>query len=73
MVSLARIRAFPAAATIPCILLGVAGCDGAPAGAGSPFVLTTRGDFVRSDAPPGIEVTLGSKLIRPADTPGTPD
>ena len=74
MASLARIRALPAAAAaamIPCILLGLTAC--APAGAGSPFLLTTRGDFVRSNAPPGIEVTLGSKLIRPAVAPGRPE
>ena len=76
MASLARIRALPAAgaaAMIPCILLGLTACDAAPAGAGSPFLLTTRGDFVRSNAPPGIEVTLGSKLIRLADAPDRPD
>jgi hypothetical protein len=72
MVSLARIREAPAAAAvraamIPWILLALAACDTTPAGDGSPFVLTTRGDFVRSNALPGIEVTLGSKLIRPAD------
>jgi hypothetical protein len=74
MVSLARIRELPAAAAartavLACILLGLAACDTAPAEDGSPFVLTTRGDFVRSNAPPGFEVTLGSKLIRPADAP----
>jgi hypothetical protein len=47
------------------LILSLAACDAAPAGDGSPFVLTTRGDFVRSNAPPGVEVTLGSKLIRP--------
>jgi hypothetical protein len=72
--TLARIRELPAAAAactalIACILLGLAGCDTAPAEDGAPFVLTTRGDFVRSSAPPGVEVRLGSKLIRPADAP----
>jgi hypothetical protein len=49
------------------LILGLAACDTTPAGTPSPFVLTTRGDFVRSNAPPGVEVTLGSKLVRPAD------
>jgi hypothetical protein len=47
--------------------LGLATCDTAPTGDGSPFVLTTHGAFVLSNAPPGIEVSLGSKLIRPAN------
>jgi hypothetical protein len=49
------------------LILGLAACDTAPTGDGAPFVLTTRGDYVRSNAPWDIEVTLGSKLIRPAD------
>ena len=49
------------------LILGLAACDTTPAGTASPFVLTTRGDFVRSNAPPRVEVTLGSKLVRPAD------
>jgi hypothetical protein len=70
--SLARIRELPPAATaraamVPWSLLGLAACDTAPAADGSPFVLTTRGDDVRSNAPRAIDVTLGSKLIRPAD------
>jgi hypothetical protein len=49
------------------LILGLAACDTAPTGDGARFVLTTRGDYVRSNAPWDIEVTLGSKLIRPAD------
>jgi hypothetical protein len=48
-------------------ILGLAACGAAPPGDGSLFVLTTRGDSVQSSAPPGIEVTLGSKPVRPAD------
>lgn len=55
------------------ILLGLAACDTGPAKDVSPFVLTTRGDFVQSSAPPGVEVSLGSKLIRPADEPADLD
>jgi hypothetical protein len=49
------------------LILGLAACNTAPTGDVSPFVLATHGAFVRSNAPPGIEVSLGSKLIRPAD------
>jgi hypothetical protein len=55
------------------LVLGLAACDTAPTGDGAPFVLTTRGDHVRSNAPRGIEVTLGSKLISPADESGRLD
>jgi hypothetical protein len=73
----ARIRELRAAvgrgAVALWFVLGVAACGTAPAGDGSPFVLTTRGDFAQSNAPRGVEVTLGSKLIHPADAPGRPD
>ena len=51
------------------LIIGLAACGAAPAGDGSPFVLTTSGDFVQSTAPREVEVTLGSKLIRPAGKP----
>ena len=74
MAMLARIRELPAKAgrkeVALCFILGLAACSAAPKGRGSPFVLTTRGDFVQSNAPRGIEVTLGSKLVRLADQPG---
>jgi hypothetical protein len=47
---------------------GFAACQGtaeAPPTA-SEFVLTSSGGYLLSDAPPGIEVTLGSKQVRPA-------
>ena len=55
-------------ALAPGLVLGLASCQIPPGSAvvdGAPFVLTTRGDEVLSDAAPGIEVTLGSKLLRP--------
>ena len=54
--------------------LGLASCQispGSAVGDGAPFVLTTTGDEVLSDAPPGIEVSLGSKLLRPKGPPET--
>jgi hypothetical protein len=48
------------------IVLGLAACEGAP-GAPAPFVLTSTGGYVLSDAPPGVEVTLNSKRLLPAD------
>ena len=39
---------------------------------GAPYVLTTSGGYVLSDAAPGIEVSLGSKLLRRADEPSDP-
>jgi hypothetical protein len=74
MVSLVRIRESPATAAartalIACILLGVAACDTTLAGDGWPFVLTTRGDEVQANSPPGVEVTLGAKRVRQADEP----
>ena len=52
------------------LVLGLASCEIPPGSAvvdGAPFVLTTRGGYVLSDAAPGIEVTLGSKLLRPKE------
>ena len=73
MVMRASIREGQAAAARGAValwcILGLAACVTAPAGEGSPFLLTTRGDFVQSSAPPGVEVTLGAKLIRPAGEP----
>jgi hypothetical protein len=48
------------------VVLGLAACEGAP-GAPAPFVLTSTGGYVLSDAPPGVEVTLNSKRLLPAD------
>lgn len=50
------------------VVLGLAACQIPPGPAvdPAPFVLTGTGDYVLSDAPPGIEVTLGSKQVRPA-------
>jgi len=50
------------------VVLGLAACQIPPGPAvdPAPFVLTGTGDYVLSDAPPGIEVTLRSKLLRPA-------
>ena len=54
---------------------GLAACQGAaeaplPA---SEFVLTSSGGYLRSDAPPGIEVTLGSKQVRPIREASDPE
>jgi hypothetical protein len=56
------------------LTLGLAACATPPGPAAdpAPFVLTATGDYVLSDAPPGIEVTLGSKQVHPmhgADAP----
>ncbi len=53
------------------LLLSVAACDTTyPATDGAaPFVLTTNGDPLRANSPPGIEVTLGNKLVLPAGAP----
>jgi hypothetical protein len=53
------------------LVTGLAACQSAPGPAvdPAPFVLTTRGDEVLSQAPPGVEVTLGSKRLRPAGQP----
>jgi hypothetical protein len=51
------------------LVLGLASCQippGSVADDGAPFVLTTSGGYVLSDAAPGIEVSLGSKLLRRA-------
>jgi hypothetical protein len=56
-------------------LVGLAACRTAPGPAHdpAPFVRTTRGDDVLSQAPPGVEVTLGSKRLRPTDPTPDPD
>jgi hypothetical protein len=57
------------------LVIGLAACQTAPGPAvdPAPFVRTTRGDDVRSQAPPGVEVTLGSKRLRPAGAPPDPE
>ena len=49
------------------LALGPAACQIPPGPAvdPAPFVLTVKGDDVLSDAPAGLEVTLGSKRLRP--------
>lgn len=54
------------------LTVAVAACQVTPGGAGAPYVLTVTGGYVRSSAPPGIEVFLGSKQVRPAGTPTGP-
>ena len=56
-------------------VLGVAACQIPPGPAvdPAPFVLTATGDYVLSGAPPGIEVTLGSKQVHPARQAGGPE
>jgi hypothetical protein len=53
------------------LLLCAAACDTTyPAtDRGAPFVLATHGDPVRANSPPGIEVTLGNKLVLQAGAP----
>jgi hypothetical protein len=57
------------------LVLNAAACDTTTTAtdAGSPFLLTTRGDPVRAYSPPGIEVTLGSKRVLPAGEPSPLD
>ena len=49
------------------LALGLTACQIPPAPAVDParFVLTATGDYVLSDAPAGLELTLGSKRLRP--------
>ena len=57
------------------LVLGLAACQavlGGPVDA-APFVLTSRGDYVLSEAPPGIEVTLNSKRLRPVREASGPE
>jgi hypothetical protein len=54
------------------LTLAVAACQMTSGGAAAPYVLTVTGGYVRSSAPPGIEVFLGSKQVRPAGTPTGP-
>jgi hypothetical protein len=51
------------------LTVAVAACQMAPGGTETPYVRTSSGGDVRSSAPPGIEVFLGSKQVRPADAP----
>jgi hypothetical protein len=53
------------------VLMSAAACDTTyPAtDAGAPFVLTTSGNPARANSPPGIEVTLGNKLVLQAGAP----
>jgi hypothetical protein len=51
------------------LVLAVAACQATPEGAGAPYLLTATGGYVRSNAPPGVEVFLGSKQVRPAGAP----
>jgi hypothetical protein len=55
-------------ALVLALAAGLAACQGAAEAplAASEFVLTSSGGYVRSDAPPGIEVTIGSKRVLPA-------
>ena len=57
------------------VVLGLVACQAAPGGPvdDAPFVLTARGDRVLSDAPPGVEVTLNSKRLRPAREAQAPE
>ena len=57
------------------VVLGLAACQIPPGPAvdPAPFVLTGTGDYVLSDAPPGIEVTLNSKRLRPAREASGPE
>jgi hypothetical protein len=54
------------------LLLCAAACDATyPAtDDAARFVLNTRGEPVRANSPPGIEVTLGNKLVLQAGAPG---
>jgi hypothetical protein len=54
------------------LVLAVAACQATPEGAGAPYLLTATGGYVRSNAPPGVEVFLGSKQVRPAATSTRP-
>lgn len=58
----------PRLALVLALAAGLTACQGATEAplAASDFVLTSSGGYVLSDAPPGIEVTLGSKRLRPA-------
>jgi hypothetical protein len=53
------------------LLLSLAGCDtmDTAINGGTLFVLTGRGDPVRANSPPGMEVTLGSKRVLQAGEP----
>ena len=57
------------------VALGLGACQIPPGPAvdPAPFVLTSTGDEVLSDAPAGIEVTLNSKRLRPAGEASGPE
>ena len=38
----------------------------------SQYVLTTRGGYVLSSPPPGLQISVGSKLVRRADAADVP-
>jgi hypothetical protein len=50
-------------------VLATDACQATPESAGAPYLLTATGGYVRSNAPPGVEVFLGSKQVRPAGAP----
>jgi hypothetical protein len=60
-------RAAGRAALVLWLLLSAAACETATTATepAARFVLTTRGDPVRANSPPGVEVTLGSKRVLP--------
>ena len=64
-------RAAGRAALVLWLLLSAAACETATTAtdAAAPFVLTTRGDPVRANSPPGVEVALGSKRVLPTGEP----
>ena len=71
----AGFRAAECCALAAGLAIGLASCQMPPGSAlegGAPYVLTTSGGYVLSDAAPGIEVSLGSKLLRRADEPSDP-
>jgi hypothetical protein len=57
------------------LLLCAAACDTTTPATygGAPVVLTGRGEPVRANSPPGIEVTLGSKRVLQAGEPNPLD
>jgi hypothetical protein len=62
-------------ALVLALVAGLAACQGSAGGSldGAGFVLTSSGGYVLSKAPPGIEVTLGSKQLRPAREASSPE
>ena len=68
-------RAAGRAALALWLLLSTAACETATTAtdAAAPFVFTTRGDPVRANSPPGVEVTLGAKRVLPIGEPSRLD